>query len=131
MEEPLAPFTRADLERFAAEIREEIAAVVAASARAGRHDVLSDILMQLRILKWVMGLGFVAIMGALGGLYHGQADLLAELRAEFRAAPGGGPDVHPRSVGGDRRDGAAARVHAWREPARGDAGNEWKLRGGR
>ncbi len=85
MEEPLAPVTRADFERFAAEIRGEIAAVVAASAPAGGHDVLSDILGQLRILKWAMGFALVAIMGALGFLYQGQADLRTELRAEFRA----------------------------------------------
>ena len=85
MEEPLAPVTRADFERFAAEIRGEIAAAVAASAPAGGHDVLSDILGQLRVLKWAMGLALVAVMGALGVLYQGQANLGAELRAEFRA----------------------------------------------
>lgn len=85
MEEPLAPVTRADFERFAAEIRGEIAAAVAASAPAGGHDVLSDILGQLRVLKWAMGFALVAIMGAFGVLYQGQADLAAELRAEFRA----------------------------------------------
>lgn len=85
MEEPLAPVTRADFERFAAEIRGEIAAAVAASAPAGEHDVLSDILGQLRVLKWAMGFALVAIMGAFGVLYQGQADLAAELRAEFRA----------------------------------------------
>ena len=86
MEEPLAPVTRADFGRFAAEIRGEIAAAVAASApAAGGRDVLSDILGQLRILKWAMGLALVAIMGAFGVLYQGQADLRAELRAEFRA----------------------------------------------
>lgn len=85
MEEPLAPVTRADFERFAAEIRGEIAAAVAAAApAAGGRDVLSDILGQLRILKWGMGLALVAIMGAFGVLYQGQADLRAELRAEFR-----------------------------------------------
>lgn len=86
MEEPLAPVTRADFERFAAEIRGEIAAAVAVAApAAGGRDVLSDILGQLRILKWGMGLALVAIMGALGVLYQGQADLREELRAEFRA----------------------------------------------
>lgn len=85
MEEPLAPVTRADFERFAAEIRGEIAVAVAAAAPAGGRDVLSDILGQLRILKWGMGLALVAIMGALGVLYQGQADLREELRAEFRA----------------------------------------------
>jgi len=85
MEEPLAPVTRADFERFAAEIRGEIAAAVAASAPAGENDVLSDILGQLRVLKWAMGLALVAIMGAFGVLYQGQADLRTELRAEIRA----------------------------------------------
>ena len=85
MEEPLPPVTRADFERFAAEIRGEIAAAVAAAVPAGGRDVLSDILGQLRILKWAMGLALVAIMGAFGVLYQGQADLRAELRAEFRA----------------------------------------------
>lgn len=89
MEEPLAPVTRADFERFAAEIRGEIAAAVAASAPAGEHDVLSDILGQLRILKWAMGLALVAMMGALGVLYQGQADLRTELRAELRAEMSG------------------------------------------
>lgn len=89
MEEPLAPVTRADFERFAAEIRGEIAAAVAAPASAGGHDVLSDILGQLRILKWAMGLALVAMMGALGILYQGQADLRTELRAEFRAEMSG------------------------------------------
>ena len=84
MEESLAPVTRADFEQFAAEIRGEIAAAVAASAPGGGHDVLSDILGQLRILKWAVGFALVAIMSALGVLYQGQADLGAELRAEFR-----------------------------------------------
>ena len=83
MEEPLAPVTRRDFERFAAEMREEVAAAVAASARSGGHDVLSDVLGQLRIIKWGAGFALAAIMGAFGILYQGQVDLRAEMRGEI------------------------------------------------
>ena len=83
MEESLAPITRRDFERFAAEMREEVAAAVAASARSGGQDVLSDVLGQLRIIKWGAGFALAAIMGAFGILYQGQIDLRAEMRGEI------------------------------------------------
>ena len=83
MEEPLAPVTRSDFERFAAEMRKEVAAAVAASAASGRHDALSDVLGQLRIIKWGAGFALAAIMGAFGILYQGQVDLRAEMRGEI------------------------------------------------
>ena len=83
MEETLAPVTRSDFERFAVEMRKEVAAAVAASAAPGRHDVLSDVLGQLRIIKWGAGFALAAIMGAFGILYQGQVDLRAEMRGEI------------------------------------------------
>ena len=83
MDETLAPVTRSDFERFAVEMRKEVAAAVAASAAPGRHDVLSDVLGQLRIIKWGAGFALAAIMGAFGILYQGQVDLRAEMRGEI------------------------------------------------
>ena len=75
--------TRGDFERFATELRAELAQTLARALPAGRHDVLSDVLGQLRILKWGAGFALAAIMGAFGVLYQGQVDLREEMRGEI------------------------------------------------
>ena len=91
MDENLAPVTRRDFEELAAQLREEIEGIVAAVAErapAHGHDVLSDVLGQLRILKWGAGFALAAIMGGFGFLYQGQLELgneIRELRRETRS----------------------------------------------
>ncbi len=91
MDENLAPVTRRDFEEFAAQLREEMEGMVAAVAErapAHGHDVLSDVLGQLRILKWGAGFALAAIMGGFGFLYQGQLELgneIRELRREMRS----------------------------------------------
>ena len=75
--------TRGDFDRFATELRAELAQTLAQAMPAGRHDVLSDVLGQLRILKWGAGFALAAIMGAFGVLYQGQVDLRLEMRSEI------------------------------------------------
>ena len=75
--------TRGDFDRFATELRTELAEALVQSMPVGRHDVLSDVLGQLRILKWGAGFALAAIMGAFGVLYQGQVDLRLEMRSEI------------------------------------------------
>ena len=89
MDDHLAPVTQGDFERLAAELREEVVAAVAASVGARERELLSDVLGQLRMLKWSLGFALVAITGALGFLYQGLNDLGVELRAEMRSEIGG------------------------------------------
>ena len=89
MDDHLAPVTRGDFERLAAELREEVVAAVAESVGARERELLSDVLGQLRMLKWSLGFALVAITGALGFLYQGLNDLGVELRAEMRSEIGG------------------------------------------
>ena len=83
MDQSSQTVTRGDFERFATELRAELAETLAQALPAGRHDVLSDVLGQLRILKWGAGFALAAIMGAFGVLYQGQADLREEMRGEI------------------------------------------------
>ena len=85
MDQSSQTVTRGDFERFATELRAELAETLAQALPAGRHDVLSHVLGQLRILKWGAGFALAAIVGAFGVLYQGQLDLREEMRSEITA----------------------------------------------
>ena len=104
MDDHLASVTRGDFERLAAELREEVVAAVAESVGARERELLSDVLGQLRMLKWSLGFALVAITGALGFLYQGLNDLGVELRAEMRSEIGGLRTEMRSEIGGLRAE---------------------------
>ena len=110
MDDHLAPVTRGDFERLAAELREEVVAAVAESVGARERELLSDVLGQLRMLKWSLGFALIAITGALGFLYQGLNDLGVELRAEI-----GGLRAEMRSEIGGLRAEMRSEIAALRE----------------
>ena len=88
MDESLAPVTRRDFDELATVLREEVASALAVAASPPGHDALSDVLGQLRMLKWSLGFALVAIMGGFGVLYQGLIDLRAEMHAGFAQVRG-------------------------------------------
>ena len=82
--EPASEYvTRAEFEHFAEESRVH-------SARLDR--TLAGVLGELRILKWIMGLGVAATVGMFGLVYQGLTDLRTEMRqadAALRSEIGG------------------------------------------